>query len=134
MKRNEHGHIWLDKVQAYVCPSYLNKDNTDFSDESSESFYKLYQKHYGSSTNGIKSEIRSMIFKLIEKDNYKKRNLIKALREQYPKVSSNIICRIIKNYLNLRVLEIDRTYKTKPFIIKGKYYVAWQTNKSMVYK
>ena len=123
-KRNEQGHIWVDKVQAYVCPSYLNKDNTDFSDESSESFYKLYQKHYGSSTNGIKSEIRSMIFKLIEKDNYKKRNLIKALREQYPKVSSNIICRIIKNYLNLRVLEIDRTYKTKPFIIKGKYYVA----------
>ena len=123
-KRNEHGHIWLDKVQAYVCPSYLNKDNTDFSDESSESFYKLYQKHYGSSTNGIKSEIRSMIFKLIEKDKYKKRNLIKALREQYPKVSSNIICRIIKNYLNLRVLEIDRTYKTKPFIIKGKYYVT----------
>ena len=124
MKRNEHGHIWLDKVQAYICPSYLNKDNTDFSDESSESFYKLYQKHYGSSTNGIKSEIRSMIFKLIEKDNYKKRNLIKALREQYPKVSSNIICRIIKNYLNLRVLEIDRTYKTKPFIIKGKYCVT----------
>jgi len=122
--KNEHGHIWLDKVQAYVCPSYLNKDNTDFSDESSESFYKLYQKHYGSSTNGIKSEIKSMIFKLIEKDNYKKRNLIKALREQYPKVSSNIICRIIKNYLNLRVLEIDRTYKTKPFIIKGKYYVT----------
>ena len=122
--KNEHGHIWLDKVQAYVCPSYLNKDNTDFSDESSESFYKLYQKYYGSSTNGVKSEIRSMIFKLIEKDNYKKRNLIKALREQYPKVSSNIICRIIKNYLNLRVLEIDRTYKTKPFIIKGKYYVT----------
>ena len=123
-QKNEQGHIWLDKVQAYICPSYLNKDNTDFSDESSESFYKLYQKHYGSSTNGIKSEIRSMIFKLIEKDKYKKRNLIKALREQYPKVSSNIICRIIKNYLNLRVLEIDRTYKTKPFIIKGKYYVA----------
>ena len=124
MKLNEHGHIWLDKVQAYVCPSYLNKDNTDFSDESSESFYKLYQKYYGSNINGIKSEIRSTLFKLIEKDKYKKRNLIKALREQYPKVSSNIICRIIKNYLNLRVLEIDRTYKTKPFIIKGKYYVA----------
>jgi len=124
MKRNEHGHIWLDKVQAYVCPSYLNKDNIDFSDESSESLYKLYQKYYGNSINGIKSEIKSTIFKLIEKDRYKKRNLIKALREKYPKVSSNIICRIIKNYLNLRVLEIDRTYKTKPFIIKGKYYVA----------
>ena len=22
---NEQGHIWVDKVQAYVCPSYLNK-------------------------------------------------------------------------------------------------------------
>ena len=122
-KRNEHGHIWLDKVQAYVCPSYLNKIKTDFSDESSESLYKLYQKYYGNSMNGIKYEIRSTIFKLIEKDRYKKRNLIKALREEYPKVSSNIICRIIKNYLSLRILEIDTTYKTKPFVIKGKYYV-----------
>jgi len=120
MKRNEHGHIWLDKVQAYVCPSYLNKDNIDFSDESSESLYKLYQKYYGNSINGIKSEIKSTIFKLIEKDRYKKRNLIKALREKYPKVSSNIICRIIKNYLNLREVEIDRTDKSKPFIINGK--------------
>ena len=123
MKPNEHGHIWLDKVQAYVCPSYLNKIKTDFSDESSESLYKLYQKYYGNSMNGIKYEIRSTIFKLIEKDRYKKRNLIKALRETYPKVSSNIICRIIKNYLSLRILEIDTTYKTKPFVIKGKYYV-----------
>jgi len=123
MKLNEHGHIWLDKVQAYVCPSYLNKTKTDFSDESSESLYKLYQKYYGNSMNGIKYEIRSTIFKLIEKDRYKKRNLIKALRERYPKVSSNIICRIIKNYLSLRILEIDTTYKTKPFVIKGKYYV-----------
>ena len=123
MKRNEHGHIWVDKVQAYVCPSYLNKIKTDFSDESSESLYKLYQKYYGNSMNEIKYEIKSTIFKLIEKDRYKKRNLIKALREKYPKVSSNIICRIIKNYLSLRILEIDTTYKTKPFVIKGKYYV-----------
>jgi len=122
-KPNEQGHIWVDKVQAYVCPSYLNKIKTDFSDEGSESLYKLYQKYYGNSMNGIKYEIRSTIFKLIEKDRYKKRNLIKALREEYPKVSSNIICRIIKNYLSLRILEIDTTYKTKPFVIKGKYYV-----------
>ena len=122
-KPNEQGHIWVDKVQAYVCPSYLNKTKTDFSDESSESLYKLYQKYYGNSMTGIKYEIRSTIFKLIEKDRYKKRNLIKALRERYPKVSSNIICRIIKNYLSLRILEIDTTYKTKPFVIKGKYYV-----------
>ena len=47
-KQNEQGHIWLDKVKAYVCPSYLNETKTDFSDEDSEYFYKLYQKHYGS--------------------------------------------------------------------------------------
>jgi len=47
MKLNEQGHIWLDKVKAYVCPSYLNKTKTDFSDDDSEYFYKLYQKHYG---------------------------------------------------------------------------------------
>ena len=48
MKRNEQGHIWINKVQAHVCPSYLNKMRTDFSDKDSEYFYKLYQKHYGS--------------------------------------------------------------------------------------
>ena len=25
MKTNEEGHVWLEKSQAYVCPSYLNK-------------------------------------------------------------------------------------------------------------
>ena len=33
---------------------------------------------------------------------------------------------LIKKYLSLRILEIDRTYKTKPFVIKGKYYVGGQ--------
>jgi len=47
-KLNEQGHIWINKVQAHVCPSYLNKMRTDFSDKDSEYFYKLYQKHYGS--------------------------------------------------------------------------------------
>ena len=123
MKTNEQGDVWLDKVEAYVCCSYLNESKTDFVDEKSESLYNLYKKHYGNSTNGIKSEIKNYIFELIEKTQYKKRNLIKALREKFPQVSSGVICRIIKNYLSLRVLEIDRTYKTKPFIIKGKYYI-----------
>ena len=123
MKTNERGDVWLDKIGAYVCCSYLNESKTDFVDEKSESLYHLYKKHYGNSTNGIKSEIKNYIFELIEKTQYKKRNLIKALREKFPQVSSGVICRIIKNYLNLRVLEIDRTYKTKPFVIKGKYYI-----------
>ena len=69
-------------------------------------------------TTSIKDEVRSELFYLINKDKYKKRNLIKALRNKFPDVNSGVICRMIKKYLSLRVLEIDRTYKTKPFVIK----------------
>ena len=54
--------------------------------------------------------------------NYKKRNLIKALRELFPDVNAGVIHRLIKKNMDLRILEIDRTYKTKPYVIKGKYY------------
>jgi hypothetical protein len=124
MKTNEEGEVWLDKVQAYVCPSYLNKTYTDFSDTNSEWLYNLYQKHFpNAESNAIKSQIKNEVFNLIEKDNYKKKNLIKALRNKFPDIKSGVICRILKKYLSLRVLEIDRTYKTKPFVIKGKYCI-----------
>ena len=123
MKTNEEGEVWLEKVQAYVCPSYLNKTYTDFSDADAEWLYNLYQKHFpNAKVNGIKSQIKDEIFNFIAKDNYKKKNLIKALRNKFPDIKSGVICRILKKYLSLRVLEIDRTYKTKPFVIKGKYY------------
>ena len=124
MKTNEEGEVWLEKVQAYVCPSYLNKTYTDFSDADAEWLYNLYQKHFpNAKVNGIKSQIKDEIFNLIAKDNYKKKNLIKALRNKFPDIKSGVICRILKKYLSLRVLEIDRTYKTKPFVIKGKYCI-----------
>jgi len=124
MKTNEEGEVWLEKVQAYVCPSYLNKTCTDFSDTDAEWLYNLYQKHFpNAKVNGIKSQIKDEIFNFIAKDNYKKKNLIKALRNKFPDIKSGVICRILKKYLSLRVLEIDRTYKTKPFVIKGKYCI-----------
>ena len=43
---NEQGHIWIKEVNDYVCPSYLNKEKTGFSDKESEYIYKLHQKHY----------------------------------------------------------------------------------------
>ena len=59
MKTNEQGEVWLDKVQAYVCPSYLNKTSTDFSDINSEWLYNLYQKHFPNAEgNAIKSQIK----------------------------------------------------------------------------
>jgi len=71
----------------------------------------------------VKAEISDTLFSLIEKDKYKKRNLIKALREKFPEVNAGVIQRLIKKYLSLRILEIDTTYKTKRYIIKGKYYI-----------
>ena len=74
-------------------------------------------------TTSIKSDITDRMFNLISNSKYKKRNLIKALRELFPDVNAGVIHRLIKKNLSLRILEIDRTYKTKPFVIKGKYFI-----------
>ena len=55
----------------------------------------------------------------------KKKPLIAKMREKFTKLSSAQVCRFINNQLKLKVIEIDRKYKTKPVIIKGKY---WRTN------
>ena len=71
--------------------------------------------------SSIKDDISNTLFNLIETKQYKKRNLIKELRNKYPDVNAGIIHRMIKKLLSLRILEIDRTYKTKQYVIKGKY-------------
>ena len=75
-------------------------------------------------TTSIKSEIADEMFKLVSNGKYKKRNLIKVLREKFPNVNAGVIHRLIKKNLSLRILEIDTTYKTKPYVIKGKYYIG----------
>ena len=52
----------------------------------------------------------------------KKKPLIAKMREQFPKLSSSQICRFINNQLKSRVIEIDRTFKTKPLVVKGKLW------------
>ena len=54
----------------------------------------------------------------------KKKPLIAKFREQFPKLSSSQICRFINNQLKLKVIEIDKKYKTKPIVVKGRY---WRT-------
>ena len=56
--------------------------------------------------------------------NLKKKPLIAKMRNKFPELSSAQICRFINNQLKLRVIEIDVTFKTKPCVIKGKY---WRT-------
>lgn len=82
-----------------------------------------FEKEKPSIEKSVKSEISDVLFNLIDNDKYKKRNLIKALRDKFPDVNAGIIHRIINKYLDLRVLEIDRTYKTKPYVVKGKYFI-----------
>ena len=106
-----------------MCCSWVSEDKFNSLLEKYKIDITPYVKDDERITKSIKGEIASELFNLIGKDNYKKRNLIKALRNKFPDVNSGVICRMIKKLLSLRVLEIDRTYKTKPFVIKGKYYI-----------
>lgn len=87
--------------------------------------YKIDVSQFEKETIGVESSIKddisNTLFNLIETKQYKKRNLIKELRNKYPDVNAGIIHRMIKKLLSLRILEIDRTYKTKQYVIKGKY-------------
>ena len=116
--------MWLAHLSMpQMCASWVSEDTFNSLLERYKIDITSYVKDDERITKSIKGEIQSELFNLIEKDKYKKRNLIKALRNKFPDVNSGVICRMIKKYLSLRVLEIDRTYKTKPFVIKGKYYI-----------
>ena len=106
-----------------MCASWVSEDDFNSLLEKYKIDITPYVKDDTRVTTSIKGEIQSELFNLIEKDKYKKRNLIKALRNKFPEVNSGVICRLIKKLLSFRILEIDRTFKTKPFIIKGKYYI-----------
>ena len=111
---------------------YLNEELTAFNPprgtmpyQSDEWFYRFLKKHGRLRVNiNPRPKITDEIFRLIDNGKYKKRNLIKALREKFSDVSSGVICRLIKRKLELRQIEIDRTYKTKPYVIKGKYFIG----------
>ncbi len=116
--------MWLAHLSMpQMCASWVSEDDFNSLLEKYKIDITPYVKDDERITKSIKGEIQSELFNLIEKDKYKKRNLIKALRNKFPDVNSGVICRMIKKLLSLRVLEIDRTYKTKPFVIKGKYYI-----------
>ena len=66
-------------------------------------------------------ELMSFLARLVD-TGLKKKPLIAKMREQFPKLSSAQICRFVNNQLKLKVITIDTKYKTKPIIIKGKYW------------
>ena len=70
----------------------------------------------------IKNDISSAIKHLIVSDKLKKKPFIKVIRGQFPEVSSGVVCRILNKLISSRVIEIDRTFKTKPLLVEGKYW------------
>ena len=106
-----------------MCYSWVNEDNFNSLLEKYKIDITPYVKDDERITTSVKSEIAGEMFRLIDTGKYKKKNLIKALREKFPEVNSGVICRLIKKNMNLRLIEIDRTYKTKPYVIKGKYFI-----------
>ena len=106
-----------------MCYSWVNEDNFNSLLEKYKIDITPYVKDDERITTSVKSEIAGEMFKLIDTGKYKKKNLIKALRDKFPEVNSGVICRLIKKNMNLRLIEIDRTYKTKPYVIKGKYFI-----------
>ena len=118
------GMLLSNLSMPQMCMSWVSEDDFNNLLEKYKIDLTPYVKDDTRITNSIKSEISDELFNLIDSDKYKKRNLIKALSLKFPDVNSGVICRLIKKYLSLRILEIDRTYKTKPFVIKGKYYVG----------
>ena len=126
--KNDNVQLNGEQVPYY----FLNEDCTAFNPpksnipyQSDEWFYRFLKKHGRLDTNiNLKSDIAERMFHLVSNGKYKKRNLIKALRELVPDVNVGVIHRLIKKNLSLRILEIDRTYKTKPYVIKGKYYIG----------
>jgi len=126
--KNDNVQLNGEQVPYY----FLNEDCTAFNPprsnipyQSDEWFYRFLKKHGRLDTNiNLKSDIAERMFHLVSNGKYKKRNLIKALRELFPDVNAGVIHRLIKKNLSLRILEIDRTYKTKPYVIKGKYYIG----------
>ena len=106
-----------------MCYSWVNEDNFNSLLEKYKIDITPYVKDDERITISVKSEIAGEMFRLIATGKYKKKNLIKALREKFPEVNSGVICRLIKKNMSLRLIEIDRTYKTKPYVVKGKYFI-----------
>ena len=127
-KQNTNGADKLSMLLGYLsmpamCYSWVSEDDFNSLLEKYKIDITPYVKDDERITTSVKSEIAGEMFKLIHAGKYKKKNLIKALRDKFPEVNSGVICRLIKKNMNLRLIEIDRTYKTKPYVIKGKYFI-----------
>ena len=126
-----------DKDALTFWTANLETSITMCSGFSSEEYNALLSKHKVSLSKFVKrigtvktdtninNDISSAIRNLIVSDKLKKKPFIKVIRGQFPEVSSGVVCRILNKLISNRVIEIDRTFKTKPLLVEGKY---WEGN------
>lgn len=125
----------LDYNDFVFC--YINYDNSN----SFAKFEELCKKYNITDikwmpvtrrqTDGYnKSYIQQLILNFVHSnDKFKKKPLLSQLRSKYPDVNASSINRQLNNLLKNRALEIDTTYKTKPFVIEGAYFKSWYASK-----
>jgi len=70
----------------------------------------------------IHRDVRLGAYALVENEQLKKKPLIKRLREKFPEIGSGVVCRVVNKLLEQRVIEIDTKFKTKPILVKGRYW------------
>jgi hypothetical protein len=72
----------------------------------------------------IEKIITLSVQEYVANNQVKKNGLIKAIKEINKTISQNTVKRVIRKLFKQRFIEIDKTYKTKPFVIKGHYWRA----------
>ena len=70
----------------------------------------------------VHRDVRFGAYALVENEQLKKKPFIKRLREKFPEIGSGVICRIVNKLLEQRVIEKDTKFKTKPILVKGRYW------------
>ena len=68
----------------------------------------------------IKESISNFLFN--NNNKFRKSNFTKEIIKLNPNATVLIVKRRIRKLFKQRFIEIDKTYKTKPFVIKGNYW------------
>jgi hypothetical protein len=117
----------FEKEGLLVVPQWLKnlKDKSPKTKTSIVEAPKIVVPSLPPSTKQLKKDRQIELMKALADladTGLKKKPLIAKMRERFPKLSSSQICRFVNNQLKLKVIEIDTKFKTKPLVIKGRYW------------
>ena len=95
------------------------KDKEELKKQISKSYITTSRKP---KRKDIDNDIKSSVLNFVANNKVKKNHLIKAMKEHHSSLSQNTVKRVIRKLFKERLIEIDKTFKTKPFVVKGKYW------------